>query len=151
MYQRCLANADDRANTSNGGSPYFRGSPVCGRNNAPSFRYGDMRYKKTSKGVRGWIKALRTPNWGLWSSSSSSSLVKSKGALPSSWSWTKMRAEEESRAGDEPRDDPDELSELVERRLGGGIARGGGAFAQAMVVDDKAAGLCKATYLIVLE
>jgi len=50
-----------------------------------------------------------------------------------------MRAEEESRAvntGEELRDEASELAELVERDLGAGMLRGGGAFAQAIMIAD---------------
>jgi len=138
IYQICLAKADSPANTRYEGSPYFRGSKVCGKNKAPSLRYGDRRYRKTTNGPRGGIEAFRTSNCGLLSSSSSS-VVKSKGVLLSSRSWTRMRAEEESRAvntGEELRDEASELAELVERDLGAGMLRGGGAFAQAIMIAD---------------
>lgn len=135
MYHICLAKADKPANANNKGSPYLRGSEVCGRNNAPSLRYGDKRYRKTTGGPRGVTEALRTSNCGLWSSSSSS-LLKSNGILLSSESWTRIRAEEESRpvsTGEEPRDEASELVELVERGLGDWMARRGGAFTQAIM------------------
>jgi hypothetical protein len=134
MYHICLAKADNPANARNEGSPYLRGSKICGNNNAPSLRYGDTRYRKTTDGPRGGIKALRTSNCGLLSSSSSS-LVKSNGVLLSSGSWTRMRAEEESKlvsAGEELRDEGSELAELAGRGLGDGIVSGGGTFTQAI-------------------
>ena len=55
----------------------------------------------------------------------------------SSESWTRIRGEEESRlvdTGEEARDEASELAELVERGLGGGMPRGGGASAQAIII-----------------
>lgn len=138
MYQICLAKADDPANARNKGSPYLRGNRVCGKNSAPSLRYGDKRYRKTTEGPRGGIRALRTSNCGLLSSSSSS-VKKSNEVLLSSESWTRMRAEEESRlvrTGEELSDEVSESAEL-ERSLGEGIASGGGGFAQTIIRADE--------------
>jgi hypothetical protein len=116
MYQICREKADSRAKNIIAGIECLSCRSTFSNRSAPSFMYGDNRYRNTDDEARGGIDPLRISYADWYVSSSSSSLEKSKGVLlDSSGSCTRISADAESRPESLEMELSDAL-ELVDRR-----------------------------------
>ena len=126
MYHRCRVNTDNAAKRRSAGAAALSGMSRDGMRSAPSLRNGARRYKQMEVEESGGIDELRTHSaWRSACPGSSSSLEKSKAAVASSVSGTRMSAAEGSKTslGEMPRESKE--SELVdERGLAGIFATG---------------------------